>query len=407
MSNISDIVKKNITELTTEDIQTLLDFANLCLDNIPSYYSFENILKRELADVDDSLDKRVGSIVYDGLYPAAGEMAQLYIAIQIYKEQTYIKTAVGDNLDKIGENYSIPREQATQALRIGEFIDTNDNYINLPIGSRFSVPDSDSTITYVITKWIETGKAILQCEQAGTIGNEYVGAILPLFSINNLKEATIIGTQTPAQDVEDDDTYRDRIIRHLNSKGFGGNIQDYKDYIEKIDGTSEPRVYPVWNGGGTVKVSVLDSQYNAISSEFQDEIKELIDPVEYTGLGVGMAPIGHNVTIDTPTEVEINISATLDLDTVTIGQVQAQIEANLENYLLSIRKEWAKKDYLSENDYTSVYIAQVIANMVNVNGVKNATDILINEENSDLNIENTALEQFVPVLGTVELIENE
>ena len=269
MSNIQDIVNKDVSELTVDDIQQLKDFANRILGNVPEYYSYENILKRVLNSASDTIDKRVGSIFYDAVAPCCGEMAEEYIEIQIFKDQVYVLTAVGDNLDKIGENYSIPRKKATKALRIAQFIDTNDNLIDLPIGRRFSVPDSDSTITYVITKQIETGKALVECEQEGSIGNEYFGAILPLFTINNLQEATLIGTQQPAQDVEDDDDYRERIIDKLNTKSFGGNIADYKDYISKIDGTSEPKVFPIWNGGGTVKVSVLDAQYNAITNEFQ------------------------------------------------------------------------------------------------------------------------------------------
>jgi len=399
LSSITEIAQKTVSELTQEDIQALLEFVNRVIGNIPEYYGFDEILKRLLASVPDTEDKRVGAIIYDALAPTAGEMANEYIEINIFRDQVYLLTAIGSNLDKIGENYSMPRKPATYAERIAEFIDTNDAPKNLPIGSRFAVPDSDSAITYRITSFIEVGKAVVTCEQIGTVGNEYSGDILPLFTINDLKIARIIGVQTPAQDVEDDETYRERIIDYLNHKGFGGNIRDYEEYIDKINGTSKPKVFPVWNGGGTVKVSVLDSQYNAISAEFQAQIKELLDPEDYSGEGVGMAPIGHHVTISTPTEVTVDISATLDLDTVTIGQVQAEIEANLEEYFYSIRKSWQK------NKFTSVYIAQVIANMVKVNGVKNATDVLLNEEDSDINLENTAIEQFIPVLGEVTLSE--
>lgn len=401
MSNIADIVNKNIDELTTEDIETLLNLAKSIYSEIPEQYSYQNILKRLLAKIPDGMDKRVGSIIYDALAPCSGELANMYIEIQITKDQTYIKTAKGKNLDKIGENYSIPRLKASKSQRIAEFIDTNDNYINLSIGSRFSVPDSNATITYSIIKQIETGKAIIECEQTGTIGNEYVGALLPLFSIDNLKSATIIGTQQPAQDEEIDDDYSARMIAKLNNKGFAGNIQAYKDLvIEKIDGASEPKVYPVWNGGGTVKLSIIDTQFNAITPEFQAEIKDIIDPTEYEGMGVGLAPIDHRVTIDTPSELGIDVSATLELESgYTIGSVQSYIEEKIEEYLLSLRKEWVKKDTFY------VYLAQIIVAILQVDGVLNATNVLINNDNEDIIITSTALEQFIPVLGEVILNE--
>ena len=397
----SDFFNKDISEYTTDDISLMVETLKRIYTEVPEYYTYESILKRMLAEIPDDMDKRPGSIIYDALAPCAGELANEYIEIQIYKDQTYLLTATGDNLDKKGADFAIPREEATQAERIGELIDLNDNLINLPINSRFSVPDSDSTITYYIKSFKETGKPILVCEQSGTIGNEYSGALLPLFSINNLKEAKIVGTQTPAQDREDDDTYRIRIISKLSSKGFGGNIQDYKDYIESIPGTSEPKVYPAWDGGGTVKCSVLDSQYNAITDEFKEQIKELIDPEEYTGQGVGMAPIGHVVTIDTPTKKTINIQAKVYLDGVSIGQIQTLVEKNLEEYMLSIRKEWVKLKK------TSVFISQITSAMVQVQGIINVTDILLNNQESDIVLENTAQEQFIPILGTVTLIEAE
>lgn len=399
MSSIKELLTKNPSEFTLDDITEMQTIMNRLAGNIPEYYSYDNILRRLLSAIPDNMDKRPSSPIWNGLAPVASELANEYIEIQIYKDQTYVLTAIGENLDTIGENYSIPRKKATYAERIIQLTDVNDNLTNVPIGSRFSVPDSDSSITYVITRYLETGKAVVQCEQAGVIGNEYTGELLPLFSIDTLKEVIIISTETPAQDEEDDDTYRARIIDKLNTKGFAGNIRAYKDMIDEISGASEPKVFPVWNGGGTVKLSVLDSEYNAITSEFQAEIKELIDPEEYTGLGVGMAPIGHQVTIDTPTEVTINIEADVDLDTVTIGQVQEPAEEYLEQYLLSVRKDWV------DNEYTSVYIAQIVASLLKVSGIKNVSNVEINGEASDINLENTALEQFIPVLGTVTLNE--
>ena len=400
MSSIKELLIKNPSEFTLDDIAEMQTIMNRLAGNIPEYYSYDNILRRMLAEIPDNMDKRPSSPIWNGLAPVASELANEYIEIQIYKDQTYLLTAIGSNLDTIGENYSIPRKKATYAERIIQLTDTNDNLTNVPIGSRFSVPDSDSSITYIITRYLETGKAVVQCEQAGIIGNEYTGELLPLFSIDTLKEVIIISTETPAQDEEDDDTYRARILDILNTKGFAGNIRAYKDYIDEISGASEPKVFPVWNGGGTVKLSILDSEYNAITPEFQAEIKELIDPEQYTGQGVGMAPIGHKVTIDTPTELEINITADVELESgIMVGNIQKQVEDNIEEYLLSVRKEWADRETIY------VYIAQIIVSILRVSGISNVSNVLINSSNTDVEITSTALEQFIPVLGEVELSE--
>lgn len=396
MSNMEDIINKSIDELTTDDIQALLNLAKSVYDEIPEQYHFDNIVKRVLSSVPDGMDKRIGAIIYDAITPCCAELANMYIQIQIYKDQTYVKSAKGKNLDDIGYQYSIPRLVASKAQRIAEFIDTNDNLINLPINSRFSVPSSNATITYKIIQQTTTGHAIIECEQTGTIGNEYSGALLPLFTIDNLKSATIIGTQQPARDDETDEEYQDRIIDKLNTKPFGGNIRAYKDYIESISGTSEPKVFPAWNGGGTVKISVLDSEYNAISEDFIDYIKELIDPEEYTGQGIGMAPIGHVVTVVTPTEVEINITGDITLEPdVTIGSVQTLIEENIESYLYGLRKTWVN------DNVTYVYINRVIASILEVEGVVNIDNVEINGSSDNLVLTQNEENQYIPVLETV------
>ncbi len=395
---------KNVTEFTTAEITEMVEILKRLSGNYDEYYSYENILARMIAKVPSDMDTREGSIIYDALAPTAAELANEYIEIQIFKDQMFVLTAIGQNLDKIGDNYGIPRNTATYAERIAQFTDTNNNLMSLPIGSRFAVPDSDDNVIYAITKILEVGKAVVTCEQKGTVGNEYSGAILPLFSISNLKEAKIISTQTPAQDKEDDDVYRARIVAKLNSKGFAGNIRAYKDLFtdgKEFTGTSEPKVFPVWNGGGTVKISALDTEYNALSNEFLAQLKDLIDPETDTGNGIGLAPIGHKVTIVTPTQYTVNISVTLDLDSVTLDNVRSEINTNLEAYLLSIRKNWVN------NDKTSVYTAQVISACVSVSGVKNVTNVKLNDVAADINLTNDATNQYIPVLGTVTLLENE
>ena len=400
MSNIADIINKNVNELTTEDITALLNFAKSVYSEVPEQFSYENIRKRVLAQVPDSMDKRVGAIIYDAIAPCSAELANMYIQIQIYKDQTYIKTAVGENLDKLGEQYTIPRLKASKAQRIAEFIDTNDNLINLPVNNRFSVPNSNATVTYKIIQQTTTGHAIIECEQTGTVGNEYSGALLPLFPIDNLKSATITGTLQPARDEEADEDYQDRIIDKLNAKPFGGNIRAYKDYIESISGTSEPKVFPVWNGGGTVKLSVLDSEYNKISNEFITQIKELIDPTAYTGQGVGMAPIGHQVTVVTPTETTINITGDITLEEdVTIGSVQTLIEKAIGDYLYSLRKNWV------DDEITYVYINRIMVAILSVEGVVNIDNVKINGSASNVILTQNSTNQYIPVLGAVVLDE--
>lgn len=74
---------------------------------------------------------------------------------------------------------------------------------------------------------------------------------------------------------------------YVNEKPFGGNFIEYVQRVREIDGVGAVQVYPVWNGPGTVKVVVLDNDLNLASAETIKKVQNVLDPLEYTGKGVG------------------------------------------------------------------------------------------------------------------------
>ena len=359
---------------------------------------FSTILQRMLGRVLGGRDKRQGSIIFDTLSPTAAELANQDINIEIFQEQSQLLNAVGENLDNWASNFALTRNQATNAIRIGEMTDTTGQPLILAIGNRFATPNIDGSVHFTLIENLEPGRCLLKCEQPGTIGNTYLGPLLPLFTINNLGTATMIGTQIPAQDTETDDALRDRVLFRINRNPFGGNIDDYKDFVTEIDGVEDVKIFPVWDGGGTVKLSIIGSGFNPATPEFIDVVQELIDPIPYAGLGYGIAPIGHRVTVTTPTAISINIAANLSLQAgYSISQLQANIEAAIEGYMAELRKLWADAPSLP------VYIARINAAIISVDGVNNVTGITINGSASDLTLAQTATTQRLPVLGNVVL----
>ena len=316
--------------------------------------TFEKILDRCLANdrlVD--VDKRVGSVIYDALAPVCLELAEAYVKMDILEEQTYLMTATGNNLDKRVYDYGISRRKATRALRIGEFkqykVDSQGNYVldennqkilidmEIETGVRFSIPEN-AEITYEYIGKTD-GYKILECEQLGTQGNEHLGTILPLTPILNLAQANIISTYKPAEDDETDTELRARAVASLNYGAFGGNIQDYIERVNAIDGVGQTKVFPAWQYNGSVLLSVVDPLHNPITDEFAQNLKEQIDPEDSTGQGIGIAPIGHYVTITTPTRQDVDVALTIEfLKTETIETIQEEVERKIEEYFLSIRQ---------------------------------------------------------------------
>ena len=377
--------------------------------------SFEQILDRTLSnELLSDIDKREGSIVYDTLAPVCMELADAYVKMDILESQLSLLTATGTNLDNRAYEQGMAREQATQAERIGTFKkyqvdeqtgeyvkDENDNKIlidmDIPEGSRFVSPENDNIIYEFIGK-DDKDENILRCETYGTIGNEYMGTILPLTAIPDLVEAKITGTHIPAQDTENDDELRTRVVNKLNSLSFGGNIDSYIEKVSGIDGVGTCKVFPAWQYNGSVLLSVVDSSYEPITQSFADRIKEEIDPEESSGKGVGFAPIGHYVTITTPIKSNVKVQFHLDLEAgVTPGNVQEECERRIEEYFNSVRHNFGQDNTLG------IYRARIIDTIIEIPEVLNITDVLLNDVDADIVYTDEGLlkHQYLPYVSEV------
>lgn len=380
-------------------------------DNL-EIYTYDYLLNLALNYVPDDLDKREGAIIYDALAPSMMVVTLLFMEQRNYYLRTYADTAYGEFLDLRVKEQGLTRYPATYAIKKGYFADTSGAPMDVNIGARFSTVSDTNPINYAITSpYLLDGVHVpgtyeLTCEVPGTIGNEYSGNLVNITFIQGMATATMSDLLVPARDTETDEELRERYFDTLDQKAFGGNIADYRNKLKEINGVGEVQIYPVWNGGGTVKISVIDPSYNPITPEFIQRLEQEIDPENVEGdkgTGLGIAPIGHNVTITTPDSLTVDVEATITLaQGYSIGQVEQPIKDALEGYMLNLRRQWADAD--SYNVYSlSVYLSRVISEIVAVPGVANATGVTINGDTADIVLEQNGQTQQIPILGTVTL----
>lgn len=377
--------------------------------------SFEKIMDRCLGNkILENVDKRPGSIIYDALAPICLELAEAYVKMDIMEEQTFLTTATGINLDKRAFDYGLSRTPATNALRIAEFkkykMDSDGNFVHddkgnkilidmdITEGARFTLPE-DSSITFEYIGKTD-GYNILKCEQTGTKGNEHVGTILPLIPIKNLIEAKITSTYKPAEDEETDEELRRRVVDSINYSSFGGNIEDYIEKVNAIDGVGNTKVFPAWQYNGSVLLSIVDPIFNPITDEFAKNLKEQIDPDEDTGQGVGIAPIGHYVTITTPAKKYVNVSMSVELmNTVTLETIKEDIERKISEYFETVRKSFG------QNVNLTIYRARIIEKVLELKEVLNVKDVALNGNFTDVIFIDEGLigYQYLPYMGEVTI----
>ena len=343
------------------------------MNEIPTY---EEILQRCLDRIPNTIDKRQGSIIYDALAPCCVELAQMYIELSGIYDQVFIDTAVGEALDKLVEQNGVKRKDATYALRKGEF-----NMV-VPVDNRFS--DGENTYI-VIENIVGTNNSILRCEQAGVVGNSYYGSLTPITYLQGLTKAELTDIIDMGNDIESDENLRVRYMESVTAPEFGGNVSDYQNKVKSLTGVGGCKVVPIWNGGGTVKLIITNSQGGVPTSSLVNDVQEAVDPNQ-DQKGLGIAPIGHIVTVVGAVAKKISVSATFTLESgVNPADIKDSVNNIVDNYFKSLSTNWDKEDNLI------VRISQLETRLLGVAGVLDITNTKMNNSTSNLSLESNEI----------------
>lgn len=135
------------------------------------------------------------------------------------------------------------------------------------------------------------------------------------------------------------------------------------------------RVIPLWNGAGTVKVVIVDTDNQPADAELIEKVKTHIDENR---------PIGADVTVVSATALTVNI--TVKLTTDETPDIQQKMEDSIKSYLST---DALKRAYIS--------YAKIGSLILSVSGVEDYTNFKINGGTANITIEDGA----VPVLGSV------
>ncbi|MCJ7834554.1 baseplate J/gp47 family protein [Cuneatibacter sp. NSJ-177] len=333
--------------------------------------TFDAIMNRMLERIPTGIDKREGSIIYDALAPAAAEMSIMYLEMDLLLNETFADTASREYLIHRCAERGILPEEATNAVLQGVFTPTT---IDL-LGQRFNC----ESLNFVCSEQIEPGRYKLKCETAGEVGNITVGTLIPINYIEGLESAQIMGILIPGEDEEDTEVLRSRYFASLDTQPFGGNVTDYKMITNALNGVGGCKVYPVWNGGGTVKVMIIDAQYKPPSQTLIDSVQSALDPVDEVGKGKGFAPIGHIVTVVGAEALPINIEMTVTYRTgYGYASAAASINEVIDNYFAEISKEW------ESSESSIVRVSQIESRILELDDVLDVQNTLLNGSDRNL-----------------------
>jgi uncharacterized phage protein gp47/JayE len=331
--------------------------------NLYENMTFRFILGRMLEEISDDVDKREGSVVYDALAPAAMELSRFYRELGNVLEQTFADSAGREFLIRRAAERGIIPYPATFAVVRGEF------NAQLRIGERFALDD----LRYRVIEKINANSYKLVCENIGSAGSRSAGDLVPVNYIYELTSAKITELLIAGEDDETTESLRRRYFDSLDTQSFGGNISDYKRIALAVPGVGGVKVYPAFSGGGTVKLVVQDYRWGVPSDTLIEQLKNIIDPAGVSGLGEGLAPIGHKVSVEAVCGVVIDISAQF---VMTGGRLFDDIRSDLNEIIKGYFSEaaggWAESDGLV------IRASQIESRLLNHDGVLDISDLRLN-----------------------------
>lgn len=401
-------------------------------------YDFDTLMDKMLSNVDDKLDKREGSIIYDAIAPVALELSNFYLNLDMVLDEVFAESASYYYLTKrAAERGLLPKEE-TNATLMMKVVPTE---TQISIGDRFNLDELNYTVTSIIDG--NAGTYQVQCETAGVIGNQQLGALIPIETeneLNNMESATLEEVLIPGEDEEDVETFRERYFASFNNEAFGGNKADYIEKVNNIDGIGGCKPIRTWSGGynpskmiptdevktwfesqskdtlgeniynwlstiynasinklltvgGTVKLIIINSEFRKPSATLIQTVQEEIDPTNTTGEGDGVAPIGHVVNVIGVNEIPINVTLlSVEYETgYSFDTLKDAIETTIDNYFFDLRQAWASSDNLI------VRTSQIEAQLLLMSGIVDIQGILLNGQEGNITLDGDS----IPIRGDV------
>ena len=325
--------------------------------------TYEEIKKRILDSITIDIDKREGSFINDMISPLAVELTKTYIEFNNIINIAFVESSYDKYLDMKVNEFGIFRKDGDKARGILKITGTDG--VVIPKGT---IALTDDGLRFSLESGvIEEGQALIiaTAEDIGKKYNVLANRIkkleIDIFGVNSvINENEFSG----GIDRETDEELKSRFFNTIRKPQTSGNIYHYEQWALEVDGVGNAIVKPLWNGAGTVKVLISDSNKQPVSGDIINKCREHIESVR---------PIGATVTISTPTLFDISVSVDVDLDnTKELEEVKGYIKESLIKYFKTC-----------SNEVVFTKVGGVISNTEGVSDYRNLT---INEGTANVSI---------------------
>lgn len=327
-----------------------------------SEQTYEIMKERILSKFPLMLDKREGSYSDSLISPLVEELAKAYMSMGDILSLGFIETNFDTFLDKRVSEFGVYRKQGTKAT--GEVIVTGSDGTAISNGTLLIVND----LKYVVLNDVQLPIENILYVEALEVGERYnilTGTELKLIESNsNITNLVAHSDFKNGLDIETDEDLRKRFVKVVNNPSTSGNKAHYEEWALEVQGVGNAKVYPLWNGNGTVKVLITDSNNKQVTEDVINNCKYHIEEC---------MPIGCQLTVSTPTNLDVAVVASIELKYgYSVEEVKEEFNAALTNYLKNIEGELV---------YSKVY-----GILVNLAGIGDIVSLTLNGSSSNIDV---------------------
>ncbi len=339
----------------------------------------DRLINSYLSTASDEVSNVEGSFTFDTLAANAVEFEKTYAELNLVLEASFPQTSWGEYLTAKAEEHGVIRKPETNAV-VTLTLTGKANTV-VPKGSLFSTMNGINFLTLadITIKGDGTASVKAQAMDSGSAGNVKAGTILKIpVTIYGVTSVTNKADAYDGFERETDQELLKRLLFKVREPATSGNVYHYKLWASSVPGVGAVKILPLWNGNGTVKVLVLDTNKNAASEDLINKVKAEIDD---------NAPIGATVTVSAPDLLTVDISLK-----VTSGDgKESGIKDAVNNYF--------KERLFNADAISYAQIGRIILDNPELTGVYDYNELTINGQTINVSIKGTQL----PVVGTVTL----
>lgn len=347
-------------------------------------YTKEFLQNRMLGRIKTDIDKSEGSFTFDAIAPAAIELAQNYIELDGILEKAFAQTAYGEWLQKRAEEYGVYRKAGTHAYGAVTFYGADGTAI--PEGT---LVQTEAGLQYETVREIiiSQGNAVVNI-RAVTEGTQYniparTISQLPV-QLTGITKVENTGPIAEGRDMESESDFIQRLLLKVRKPATSGNKNHYRQWALEVPGIGDSKVFSLWNGAGTVKVLVVDSNRNPLSPE-GELLKTVRDYINDN------RPLGADVTVESAKRLDINIAANVEVEKDhSMDLIMQEFKTKIVAYLKSIT--------FLDNFVNYLQIGKIL---VDTDGVKRCHSMKVNGGTDDIEID----AEECPVLNEVNIAQ--